>query len=105
MKTLFLSLGERRIGTVKVDRVRGRETFVFSYDQDYLDMSNPIIDPALANVRGPQFPRLSSGFGFLADVAPDRWGRKLIRRREKKDLAESRRWTGVIFSRMRVITA
>jgi len=89
MKTLTLFLKDRLMGAVKVDRVRGRETWTFSYDVGYLDPSCPMIDPAVANVRGPQFPRGANGFGFLADVAPDRWGRKLIRRREKRELAES----------------
>lgn len=89
MRRIELFLDERRLGTVKVDRVRGRETWVFAYDADYLDASNPMIDPSIANVRGPQFPRGANGFGFLADVAPDRWGRKLIRKREKRELAES----------------
>ena len=89
MKTIFLFLGDRRIGSVRVDRVRGRETWTFTYDADYLNAANPKIDPAVANVKGPQFPRGTGGFGFLSDVAPDRWGRKLIRRREKRELAES----------------
>jgi len=89
MKTLALFMDECRLGTVKVDRVRGRETWTFSFDASYLKASNPMLDPAIANVRGPQFPHGANGFGFLADVAPDRWGRKLIRRRERRELAES----------------
>lgn len=89
MKTLTLFLDERLMGTVRVDRVRGHETWVFEYDTGYLDAANPMIDPDIANVRGPQYPRRANGFGFLSDVAPDRWGRKLIRRREQRELAES----------------
>ena len=89
MRELTLFMGERRLGTVKVDRVRGHETWTFAFDDGYLDAANPMLDPAVANVRGPQFPRGTGGFGFLSDVAPDRWGRKLIRRREKRDLLES----------------
>lgn len=77
------------MGTVKADCVRGREIWAFAFDETYLKASNPMIDPALANVSGPQFPRGANGFGFLSDVAPDRWGRRLIRRREGRDLAES----------------
>ena len=77
------------MGTVKADCVRGREIWTFAFDETYLKASNPMIDPALANVSGPQFPRGANGFGFLSDVAPDRWGRRLIRRREGRDLAES----------------
>lgn len=89
MKTIELFLSDRHMGTVRVDCVRGRETWMFAFDDGYLSPSNPMIDPAVANVRGPQFPRTAGGFGFLSDVAPDRWGRRLIRRREGRDLAES----------------
>lgn len=89
MKTIELFLSDRRMGMVRVDCVRGRETWMFAFDDDYLSPSNPTIDPSVANVRGPQFPRKTGGFGFLSDVAPDRWGRRLIRRREGHALAES----------------
>jgi len=39
MKKLHLFLHDRRMGTVRVDRVRGHETWTFSYDADYLDAS------------------------------------------------------------------
>jgi len=89
MKRLELYLHDQPIGTVKVESVRGRETWMFAFHAGYLDASNPVLDPFLANVRGPQFPQGASGFGFLADIAPDRWGRKLIKRREKRTLQES----------------
>ena len=62
---------------------------MFQFAQEYLNLKNPILDPSIANVRGPQFSRNGLIFGFLSDVAPDRWGRKLIRRREKRELQES----------------
>jgi len=89
MKKLWLSLGDRSLGTVRIDRVRGRETWTFAFDEGFLGPENPMLDPAVANVRGPQFPHGANGFGFLSDVAPDRWGRKLIRRRERRELLES----------------
>ena len=94
-RTLYLHLDETFIGTVAIDSVRGRETWMFRMDDGYVDAARPILDPAIANVRGPQFPQTKGGFGFLADVAPDRWGRKLIRRREKRELAESDYLLGV----------
>jgi len=89
MKQLELHLHDKPIGKVKIDSVRGHETWMFAFHPDYLNPANPMLDPSIANVRGPQFPRNMVGFGFLADIAPDRWGRKLIRRREKRPLAES----------------
>ena len=89
MRQLEIYLQDRPIGKVKTDCVRGRETWMFAYEPSFVKASNPVLDPDVANVRGPQFPRGGVGFGFLSDVAPDRWGRKLIRRREKCALLES----------------
>lgn len=88
-QTIYLYLNDVLLGTLGVDRVRGRETWMFQYDKDYLTATAPLIDPAIVNVRGPQFSTHGEMFGFLADVAPNRWGRKLIRRREKRALMES----------------
>lgn len=89
------SPSKMHIGTVTVDNVRGHETWMFRYDDAYVDASRPLLDPTIANVRGPQFSLGKGGFGFLADISPNRWGRKLIRRREKRDLMESDYLLGV----------
>ena len=89
MKTLYLYLAEEYLGELAVDHVRGRETYMFRYDPAYLRSDRPLIDPSIQNVTGPQYPLTNGIFGFLADVAPDRWGRKLIRRREQRTLTES----------------
>ena len=88
-KTIYLYLGSKYIGELKVENVRMRETYMFQFAAEYLNPKNPILDPSIANVRGPQFPSNGGVFGFLSDVAPDRWGRKLIRRKEKRELSES----------------
>ena len=95
MTKIYIHLDETFIGTVTADSVRGRETWTFQYDEGYVNASVPFLDPAIANVTGPQFPQSKAGFGFLSDVAPDRWGRKLIRRREKRELKESEYLFGV----------
>ena len=89
MKTLYLYLADEYLGELAVDHVRGRETYMFRYDPACLRTDRPMLDPAIRNVTGPQYPLTNGIFGFLADVAPDRWGRKLIRRREKRVLMES----------------
>ena len=89
MKTLYLYLADEYLGELAVDHVRGRETYMFRYDPAYLRTDRPLLDPSIRNVTGPQYPQTNGIFGFLADVAPDRWGRKLIRRREKRTLMES----------------
>lgn len=95
MRRLFLYLDETQLGELSIDSVRGRETWMFRYAEAFLRRDFPVLDPAIAHVRGPQFPQSKSGFGFLSDVAPDRWGRRLIRRREKRDLRESDYLLGV----------
>lgn len=95
MKRLFVYLGESPLGELTIDTVRGRETWMFHFVADGLREDRPILDPAITNVRGPQFPQGTRGFGFLADIAPDRWGRKLIRRRERRALRESDYLLGV----------
>lgn len=95
MKTVFLYLDETFLGSLTLDTVRGHETVMFQYDPSYLKKPRPLLDPAIINVRGPQFPANGAWFGFLSDVAPDRWGRKLIRRREQRTLLESDYLLGV----------
>lgn len=95
MRRLFLYLDETPLGELSIDSVRGRETWMFRFDDAFFLKDFPVLDPALAPVRGPQFPQSRGCFGFLTDVAPDRWGRKLIRRREKRDLRESDYLLGV----------
>lgn len=92
---VFLYLDETPLGELTIESVRGHETWMFRHDEGYLGKPRPLIDPALAPVRGPQFPQGKGGFGFLADVSPDRWGRKLIRRREGRELLESDYLLGV----------
>lgn len=95
MKTVYLYLDETFLGDLVIDSVRGHESWMFRYAPEYLDAKRPLLDPAIANVRGPQFSEKGGIFGFLSDVSPDRWGRKLIRRREGRDLLESDYLLGV----------
>lgn len=83
-RTLFLYLDQVFVGEMTLDSVRGRETWMFRYDDAYLTPNRPVLDPAIALVKGPQYPTNGSLFGCLADISPDRWGRKLIRRHEKR---------------------
>ncbi len=85
--------GEDLIGKCDINRVRGREVISFMYDQDWI-RRNPgfIIDPMLVHVTGRQYPPEGKNtFGFLADIAPDRWGRKLMERKELEDSKIERR--------------
>ena len=83
--------GDRRIGTLEYDELRGKEVSSLELDEDFvLHPSMPFLGPDIGLFRGKQYPTLSFGFGLFQDAAPDSWGRKIIRRREKRgNLRES----------------
>lgn len=92
----YLYLDEVYLGELTVESVRGHETWMFAYDADYLKVPRPMLDPELAQVTGPQYSQKGGPFGFLADVSPDRWGRKLIRRGERAGSGRPVRRCGVL---------
>jgi serine/threonine-protein kinase HipA len=67
-------------------RSRGKESATFSYDNDYLARPGAYaLDPTLPLSAGPQqTPAGHATFGAFSDCAPDRWGRRLIQRRERQ---------------------
>lgn len=74
-----------KIGTMMVDRVRGKESLSFTYDADWLTRPDALtLDPDLQLYQGLQYPpRGKQGsFGVFLDSSPDRWGRMLMQRRE-----------------------
>lgn len=96
---VYLSLAgeDVRTGTLEFDVLRGKEVSQFEFAESFLK-ARPVahLDPHLMMYRGRQFPRLESGFGMFQDAAPDSWGRRLIRRREKRlNLQESDYLLGV----------
>lgn len=77
--------GVTPIGRLLVDRVRGKENFGFSYDDQWLRSSEcRLLDPDLVFYAGPQYPSdpQRANFGLFLDSSPDRWGRMLMQRRE-----------------------
>lgn len=84
---------EEKIGTCEIENARGKEIIAFEYDNDWLK-KHPgfMLDPDIYGMRGRQYPPVNKPcFGFLADCAPDRWGRKLMDRRERIDAKEQSR--------------
>lgn len=89
MKTIFvyenwLSDEPSLIGKLYVDAVRGGESYSFEYDNAWL--SNPaavMLDPYLNLYSGRLYPIGKDKFGLFADSSPDRWGRVLMKRRER----------------------
>ena len=96
---VFISEGnaDRRLGTLEFDELRGKEVTSFELDGDFvLRPSVEFLGPDIGLFRGKQYPTLQYGFGLFQDAAPDSWGRKIIRRREKRgSLRESDYLLGV----------
>ena len=85
-------LGSRRpIGVLR--RRPGRRTVVsFQYARSWLDSPESFaIDPALELAQGEKFFAPDLLPGVLADTAPDRWGRRLLERREAAAAQDHRR--------------
>jgi serine/threonine-protein kinase HipA len=73
-----------KVGTLFAHQRRGKESMTFAYDEGYI--SNPsayALEPALPLTLGAhQTPVGKSIFGCFSDSSPDRWGRRIIERRE-----------------------
>ncbi len=65
---------------------KGRESATFEYDETWLDHTERFaLEPALQLGPGPFHTAAGRAlFGALGDSAPDRWGRVLMRRAEKR---------------------
>jgi serine/threonine-protein kinase HipA len=74
-----------RAGTLWSHRTRGRESATFSYADSYLALDQAYeLDPRLPLVGGPQQTGEGQAlFAAFTDSAPDRWGRRLIKRSER----------------------
>ena len=74
------------VGRLWARRARGRDSASFEYDAAWL--ANPerfALEPALMLGAGPQHTMQGCVlFGAFGDSAPDRWGRKLIQRAERR---------------------
>ena len=86
----FLPLAQTT-GTLGYDMIRGNATYQWEFDAQWLQTHRQtILSADLQNVGGPQYgsQRL---FGFLQDAMPDRWGRRLIDKRERLLAAQENR--------------
>ncbi len=74
------------IGRLYVDVIKGGESYSFAYDDEWLaDTKLSVsLDPDLSTYAGRQFPNGRTIFGIFADASPDRWGRLLMNKRERK---------------------
>jgi len=79
--------GEPRLaGRLWARTRKGRESATFEYDPGWLEYADRFaLEPALTLGPGPfHSPSGRSLFGAIGDSAPDRWGRVLMRRAERR---------------------
>lgn len=71
------------VGMLSYDIIRGNVAYQWEYDARWLQQHRQVkLSGELQNAGGPQY---ASGrlFGLLQDAMPDRWGRRLIDKRER----------------------
>jgi serine/threonine-protein kinase HipA len=75
-----------RVGQLHATTTRGVERAAFTYDQSWLEHSERFaLEPALSLDVGAHHPPAGRAlFGAFGDSAPDRWGRMLIARAERR---------------------
>jgi len=75
-------LGPRQqVGTLARERSGGKSVISFAYEPEWIAATDAFpIDPSLLLYEGEQYPPTLPG--VFADLAPDRWGRILLERRE-----------------------
>ncbi len=81
------TIGEPRLaGRLWARTRKGRESATFEYDPGWLGHADRFaLEPALTLGPGPfHTPSGRSLFGAIGDSAPDRWGRVLMRRAERR---------------------
>jgi serine/threonine-protein kinase HipA len=81
------------VGQLWARRARNRESATFEYDPRWLDNAARFaLEPALVLGGGPQHTQQGRAlFGAFGDSAPDRWGRRLIQRQERRQAERERR--------------
>ena len=84
--------GARLVGRLVAQVVRGSEVLAFEYEHAWLSDVRVQIDPHLPLFEGLHYaPAPLAQFGILADASPDRWGKTLLKRREKLRAREESR--------------
>jgi serine/threonine-protein kinase HipA len=81
------------VGRLWARSPRGKESATFEYDDAWL--ANPLrfaLEPALTLGKGPHHTMAGRLiFGAIGDSAPDRWGRALMQREERRKAREEKR--------------
>ena len=83
----------RFIGRLWTRSRKGKESATFEYDRSWINSAARFaVEPGLLLGPGPQHTAVGRRmFGAFGDSAPDRWGRLLIQREERRRAREERR--------------
>lgn len=83
VQIVSMAFPQRIVGELGYESIRGNMAYCWQYDAEWLHNKRAIVLSAdLQNVSGPQHTTQRL-FGFLQDAMPDRWGRRLIEKRER----------------------
>lgn len=74
------------MGKLYVNSIKGGESYSFEHNNAWLESTHyPVnIDPDFYGYGGREYPNGRSIFGIFADASPDRWGRILMTKKERK---------------------
>ena len=87
------------IGRLTYERLRGNGTYGFSFDNDWLkNHSDILLSEEVGNFSGFQYSQEEHVFGFVSDTLPDRWGRRLLERKEQTEAIEEKRPKRTLYS-------
>ena len=87
------------VGHLTYERLRGSGTYGFNFDKEWLKNHGDIILSAdIANFIGFQYTKEDHVLGFISDTLPDRWGTRLLIRKEQAEAKEQGREVRPLYS-------
>lgn len=87
------------VGQLTYERLRGGGTYGFCFDNGWLkDHSDIVLSEEVGNFSGFQYRDEEHLFGCFSDTLPDRWGRRLLNRKEQVEAAEQKRAVRTLYS-------
>lgn len=97
----WLGMSQARcIGLLTAHGGKGKTTFSFEYDKDWLKSDEQfVLDPDISWFSGRQFPDAKQNFGIFLDSMPDTWGRTLMKRKAAQTAKEKNKATPVLYEK------
>jgi serine/threonine-protein kinase HipA len=88
----------RCIGVLSAQQAKGRKTFSFSYNEEWIaSREQLLLDPDITWYGGQQYPNGKENFGVFLDSMPDTWGRTLMKRRAAINAREQGKSAPVLY--------